>query len=67
VSLCEATAPFVEHSTSFTVPLELNGDFRIDGTLDSVPSDCSSPVLLIRNKGNGVWFAAGIPKLGDDD
>ena len=64
---CEATAPFVEHSTTFTVPLELNGDFRIDGTLDSVPSDCSSPVLLIRNKGNGVWFAAGIPKLGDDD
>jgi hypothetical protein len=64
---CEATAPFVEHSTSFTVPLELNGDFRIDGTLDSVPSDCPSPVLLIRNKGNGVWFAAGIPKLGDDD
>jgi hypothetical protein len=30
-----------------------------------VPSDCQSPVLLIRNTG-GVWFAAGIPKLGDD-
>ena len=63
--ICEAAAPFVEHSTS-SVPLEANGDFRINDTLDSVPSDCPSPVLLIRNKG-GVWFAAGIPKLGDDD
>jgi len=62
---CEAAAPFVEHSTTFTVPLEANGDFRIEGTLDSVPSECPSPVLLIRNS-NGVWFAAGIPKLGDD-
>jgi hypothetical protein len=26
---------------------------------------CPSPVLLVRNTG-GVWFAAGIPKLGDD-
>ena len=24
------------------------------------------PVLLIRNS-NGVWFAAGIPKLDDED
>jgi hypothetical protein len=63
---CEAAAPFIEHSTNFTVPLDLNGDFRIDGTLNSVPSDCPSPVLLIRNS-NGVWFAAGIPRLGDDD
>ena len=57
---CEAAAPFVEHSTTVTVPLEPNGDFRIDDTLNSVPSDCPSPVLLIRNS-NGVWFAAGIP------
>src|SRR3954454_21078342 len=63
---CEAKAPFVEHSTTVTVPLELNGDFRIDDTLNSVPSDCPSPVLLIRNS-NGVWFAAGIPKLDDED
>ena len=64
--LCEAAAPFVEHSTSVTgVPLEPNGDFRIDEMLDSAPSECPSPVLLIRNIG-GVWFAAGIPKLGDD-
>jgi hypothetical protein len=64
--ICEATAPFVEHSTALTgVPLEADGDFRIDDTLETVPSACPSPVLLIRNTG-GVWFAAGIPKLGDD-
>ena len=62
--ICEAAAPFVEHNTS-KVALEPNGDFRIEDTLDPVPSDCASPVLLIRNAG-GVWFAAGIPKLGDD-
>jgi hypothetical protein len=64
--ICEAAAPFVERSTTLPgVPLEPNGDFRIDDTLNPVPSDCASPVLLIRNTG-GVWFAAGIPKLGDD-
>jgi hypothetical protein len=63
--ICEAAAPFVEHNTAVRVPLEPNGDFRIDDTLNPVPSDCPSPVLLIRNAG-GVWFAAGIPKLGDD-
>jgi hypothetical protein len=62
--ICEAAEPFTEHNT-FSVPLEANGDFRIDDELISVPSDCASPVLLIRNKG-GFWFAAGIPKLGDD-
>jgi hypothetical protein len=62
--ICEAAAPFVEHNTS-KIPLEPNGDFRIEDTLDPVPTDCASPVLLIRNAG-GVWFAAGIPKLGDD-
>ena len=63
--ICEAAAPFVEHSTTVAVPLEPNGDFRINGMLNSVPSDCPSPVLLIRNTG-GAWFAAGIPTLGDD-
>jgi len=63
--ICEAAAPFVEHNTTVSVPLEANGDFRIDDTLDTVPSECPSPVLLVRNTG-GVWFAAGIPKLGDD-
>jgi hypothetical protein len=62
--ICEAALPFVEHNTT-AVPLEPNGDFRIDDTLSSVPSECASPVLLIRNT-VGVWFAAGIPKLGDD-
>lgn len=62
--ICEASAPFVERSTALTgVPLQPNGDFRIIDTLDSVPSECPSPVLLIRNTA-GVWFAAGIPKLG---
>ena len=60
--ICEASAPFFEHSTNPAgVPLGPDGDFRIDDTLNSVPSDCASPVLLIRNTG-GVWFAAGIPK-----
>jgi hypothetical protein len=65
--ICEAAAPFVERSSDKAgVPLEPNGDFRIDDTLDAAPSACPSPVLLIRNTG-GVWFAAAIPKLGDDD
>jgi hypothetical protein len=64
--ICEAVAPFVERSTARTgVPLELNGDFRIDDVLNPAPTECASPVLLIRNTG-GVWFAAGVPKLGDD-
>jgi len=64
--ICEATAPFVERSTPSTgVPLDQNGDFRIDDVLDPAPSDCASPVLLIRNRA-GVWFAAGIPRLGDN-
>jgi hypothetical protein len=64
--ICEPTAPFVERSTAVTgVPLDADGDFRIDDTLNPAPSDCASPVLLIRNTG-GVWFAAGIPKRGDD-
>jgi hypothetical protein len=64
--ICEAAAPFVLHSTASTVPLAANGDFRIDDTLTSVPSECPSPVLLIRNAG-GVWFAAGVPESGDDN
>ena len=63
--ICEASAPFIEHNT-FSVPLAANGDFRIDDVLSPAPSECASPVLLIRNKG-GVWFAAGIPQLDDED
>ena len=43
------------------VPLEPNGDFRIDGHLNPFPpAVCNNPVLLIVNAG-GAWFAAGIP------
>ena len=49
------------------VPLEANGDFRIDDMLLPLPpSPCDSAVLLIRNPA-GAWFAAGIPDLGNDD
>jgi hypothetical protein len=65
--ICEAAVPFVERSTSPTgVPLDPNGNFRIDDVLNPAPVDCASPVLLIRNTG-GVWFAAGIPVRGDDN
>ena len=63
--ICEATAPFTQHNTG-VVALDPNGNFTIVDTLDPVPSECPSPVLLIRSNGSGVWFAAGIPKLGDD-
>src|SRR5215468_10793147 len=64
--ICEAVAPFVERNTDVAgVPLDTDGDFRIDDVLSPAPSDCASPVLLIRNTG-GVWFAAGIVKFGDE-
>ncbi|HET7362149.1 MAG TPA: hypothetical protein VFJ70_01120 [Burkholderiales bacterium] len=44
------------------VPLEPDGDFRIDGQLSGVPPEpCERPVLLIVG-GGGNWFAAGIPQ-----
>ena len=54
----------VQHSSNLAgVPLEVNGDFRIDDTLSPAPPNpCTSPVLLIRNAVSGGWFAAGIPK-----
>ena len=58
----EAAKPFVLHNTG-SVALDPNGNFTIVDTLDPVPSECPSPVLLIRSNGSGVWFAAGIPKL----
>ena len=65
--ICEPSAPFVEHSTNRAgVPLDLDGDFRIDDELDSVPAGCASPALLIRNTA-GQWFAAGIPGRGDNN
>ena len=47
---------------SILVPLQSNGDFRIDDVLTPLPPNpCNDPVLLIVNAG-GSWFAAGIPK-----
>ena len=54
----------VQHSSNPAgVPLEVNGDFRINDTLSPAPPNpCTSPVLLIRSAGSGSWFAAGILK-----
>lgn len=61
--ICEAAPPFTLHNTTPTgVPLEADGDFKIDDTLSPAPpAACDSPVLLIRNVA-GAWFAAGIPR-----
>lgn len=66
--ICEAAAPFTERSTNFAgVPLAPNGDFKIDDVLVPIPTDCASPMLLIRttneNPANRNWFAVGIPDL----
>jgi len=64
--ICEAApGPFTLRNTDLAgVPLEANGDFRIDDVLTPAPPvDCASPVLLIRNAANLGWFAAGIPDL----
>ena len=51
----------VFHDTAI-VPLEPDGDFRIDDALFPLPPvPCANPVLLIVSAG-GNWFAAGIPK-----
>ena len=63
--ICEPTAPFTLRSTNPNgVPLEPDGDFRIDNVLAPLPpANCVSPVLLIRAVGgNAPWFAAGIPR-----
>jgi hypothetical protein len=54
----------VPHSSNAAgVPLEVNGDFRIDGRLSPAPPNtCTSPVLLIRSASSLGWFAAGIPE-----
>jgi len=64
--LCGATGTTVHSSGASGVPLEANGDFRIDDVLDPPPpADCANPVLLIRSVNGGNWFAAGIPDLRD--
>jgi hypothetical protein len=60
---CSNDGNIAHSSTPAGVPLEVNGDFRIDDILSPVPPNpCTSPVLLIRNARNLAWFAAGIPK-----
>lgn len=53
---------------SAPVPLDINGNFRIEGSLTvAPPSPCLSPLLLVRNANGGVlgaWFAASVP--GDE-
>jgi hypothetical protein len=62
---CGTAATATAHNSA-GVALEADGDFTIDGFLDSLqPTACDSPVLLIRNVG-GVWFAAGVPKLEEE-
>jgi len=62
--ICEAAAPFIEHSTDPAgVPLSTEGDFEIDDVLEPPPSGCDNPMLLIRTAGSGNWFAVGIPDL----
>lgn len=54
----------VAHDSGF-VPLEPNGDFRIDDDLMPTPPDpCETPILLIvaNVMGTDRWFAAGIPR-----
>jgi hypothetical protein len=59
--ICETVAPFTLRDSEL-VPLEVSGDFKVNGPLSPwPPDDCSSPVLLIRNAG-GTWFAAGFLK-----
>ena len=49
--------------TADPVPLEPNGDFRIDAVLSPAPTEpCDTPTLLILNGAGTRWFAAGIPK-----
>jgi hypothetical protein len=55
----------VGHDTN-PVPVDDEGDFRINGQLyPAPPTPCDGPVLLIRSNNGGVpgsWFAAGILK-----
>jgi len=64
--ICEAAAPFTQHSTNTAgVLLADNGDFKIVDVLTPIPpADCESPMLLIRTAGSGNWFAAGILVTG---
>jgi hypothetical protein len=57
-----ATTPTAFTSNLAGVALDANGNFQINDVLSAAPaSPCTTPVLLIRNASNGVWFAAGVP------
>jgi hypothetical protein len=62
---CGPTATATPHTTG-AVPLEADGDFRINDNLTPPPPEpCTTPVLLIININEPPaitrWFAAGIP------
>jgi hypothetical protein len=61
--------PLPNQFSTAVVPLDANGDFRIDDDLRDAAgmftATCASPVLLIRPAGN-AWFAAGILDRDDD-
>src|SRR5688572_6184628 len=65
--ICENVTATQFSTSASGVPLAANGDFRIDDVLATVPVNCPSPVLLIRNAANGGWFAAGIPDFANGD
>ena len=53
---------FTAHDSG-PVPLDPDGDFRIDDELTPPPpAVCNNPALLILNGAGQRWFAAGIPK-----
>ena len=54
--ICEAAAPFTLHNTNLAgVPLDPNGDFKIDDVLmPAPPFDCAGPMLLILNASGGT-------------
>jgi len=64
---CVGTAGAVTefHTDPEGVPLEANGDFRVEAPLNAVPSECASPGLLIRSHNTGRWLAAGVTAAKD--
>jgi hypothetical protein len=62
--ICEAAPPFTQHNTDLAgVPLAPNGDFEINDVLEPIPTECASPMLLIRETVGQTYFAFGIPEL----
>ena len=61
--ICEAAAPFTEHTTSGAgVLLSPNGNFKINDTLSPPPpASCASPMLLIRNAATAPGSAGPPP------